>query len=129
MKGKIKDCNEDAAEVCSRIEEKLQKAEEDLTKRQNALADLVGQMNDLLSIPQTFQNEVVGRMEKVLETISKSVKSLDDQLKEVKERLSAIGDLDGFQKKTMLSVSFAEAAKNLQTSFEEAMAKASQNGK
>ena len=119
--GKIENCRKNAAEVCARIEGKLQKAEEDLTKRQNALADLVMQMNDLLSIPQTFQNEVVGRMEKVLETISKSVKSLDDQLQEVKERLSAIGDLSGFQQKAMLSVSFAEAAKSLQTAFEKSM--------
>ena len=127
--GKIEECKDNAAEVCARIEEKLQQAEEDLTKRQNALAELVVQMNDLLSIPQTFQNEVVGRMEMILEAISKSVKSLDDQLKDVKDKLALIGDLSEFREKAMLSVSFAEAAKSLQEAFDESMERASKGPK
>lgn len=110
-----------AAKACLDIEEKIRRAEETMTGRQAELEALVQQMNELLSAPKIFQNEVVGRMERILETLSESVKRLDDQLNDAKEKLSSLGNFSAFREKAMLSVSFAEAAKSLQAAFEKSM--------
>ena len=81
-------------------------------------------MNDPLSAPRTFQDEVVGRMERILETLSESVGRLAGGLEDIRKRLDGIGDLSEFREKVLLSVSFAEAAKRLQSAFEQSMGQA-----
>lgn len=114
-----------AAKACTDVSERLRLAEGVLAERQTELASLVLQMNDLLSVPKTFQDEVVGRMERIIESMSSSVGGLASQLEDVKKRLDGIGDINQFREKAMLSVSFAEAAKRLQSAFEQSMDQAS----
>lgn len=128
LKNAIDTLSEQAAQSCSAIQGKLQAAEETLVRRQTELTALVRQMDELLSVPKSFQNEVVDRMEKILTSLSTSVSNLSGQLKEMKDRLDGIGDISEFREKTMLSLSFAEAAKSLQTAFEKSMDRASQDG-
>ena len=121
LKQTIDELSNQAAKACSDVGERLRQAEGALASRQTELEALVRQMNDLLSAPRTFQDEVVVRMEKILATLAESVGGLAGGLEDVRKRLDGIGNLSEFREKALLSVSFAEAAKRLQSAFEQSM--------